>query len=201
MFFIDIFVHFNDKNLKSIMKKLLLFTAVALLGFTATNAQVKLGFGLGYALPVGDISDFTNGGVTGHLELGYGVTENIDVSFLYQGDFLIGANAEGGISFGNIALGSYMVNGRYYFTESGFRPYGSLGFGMTSVGSVEIEEADGVTIEATASESNFSFRPALGFKYGVLNMNAAYLSAGKTGEASVNDISFNIGLLFTFGGQ
>lgn len=185
------------------MKKLLLFTAVALLGLTTTNAQFKLGFGLGYAMPSGDIADFTDGGVSAHLELGYGVTEDIDVSFLYQGDFLVGADADIAgqrVSYGAIALGSYLLNGRYYFTKEGFRPYGSLGLGLTSVGSLEIEE-NGTTAEANASTSNFAIRPALGFKYGVLNMNAAYLSAGKIGETSVSDITINIGLLFTFGGN
>ncbi len=181
------------------MKKLLLFATVAVLGFTVANAQVKLGFGVGYALPSGDIADITDGGLSAHLELGYGVTEDIDVSILYHGEFLVGADVDG-LSYGAIALGSYMVNGRYYFTKEGFRPYGSLGLGITSVGAVELE-GEGETLEAAASESNFSFRPALGFKYGVLNMNVAYLSAGKVGDASVSDITLNIGLLFTFGGN
>lgn len=194
-------MHLNDKNLKSIMKKFLLFTAVTLLGLTATNAQVKLGFGVGYAIPSGDVADFTDGGLSAHFELGYGVTENIDVSFLYSGDFLVGADLnEGGVtgSIGNVAVGTYMVNGRYYFTESGFRPYGSLGLGLASIGAIEV---DGTNAELAASTSNFAFRPALGFKYGVLNVNAAYLSAGKTGDASVSDITLNLGLLFTFGGN
>ncbi len=91
-----------------------------------------------------------------------------------------------------------MVNGRYYFTESGFRPYGSLALGLASIGAIEV---DGTTAELAASTSNFAFRPALGFKYGVLNVNAAYLSAGKTGDTSVSDITVNLGLLFTFGGK
>ncbi|WP_271764856.1 outer membrane beta-barrel protein [Aquimarina algiphila] len=187
------------------MKKFLLFAAIALLGITATNAQVKFGFGVGYAIPTGDIADFTDGGVSAHLELGYGVTENIDVSFLYTGDFLVGSdlNVDTGLgqatgSIGNVAVGAYMLNGRYYFTESKFKPYGSLGLGLATIGAIEV---DGTSAELAASTSNFAFRPALGFKYGVLNMNAAYLSAGKTGDASVNDFTINLGLLFTFGGN
>ncbi len=180
---------------------MLILAVVALLGLTATNAQVKLGLGVGYAIPSGNVADFTDGGISAHFELGYGVTENIDVSFLYTGDFLVGADlAEGAIigSIGNVAVGTYMVNGRYYFTESGFRPYGSLALGLASIGAIEV---DGTAAELAASTSNFAFRPALGFKYGVLNVNAAYLSAGKTGDASVSDIAFNLGLLFTFGGE
>ncbi len=189
------------------MKKLLLFTAVALLGFTSTNAQVKLGFGFGYALPSGDIADFTDGGLSAHFELGYGVTENIDVSILYHGEFLAGGSANFGgtdVSFGAVALGSYMLNGRYFFTDTKFKPYGSLGLGLASIGSVSIETA-GLEGDAAESTSNFAIRPALGFKYGILNMNVAYLSAGKVGEGeaeqSVGDITINLGLLFTFGGE
>ena len=181
------------------MKKILLVAAIAVLGLASANAQVKLGFGVGYAVPSGDVADFTDGGLAAHLELGYGVTENIDVSFLYAGDFLVGADVSDlGASVGNVAVGSYLLNGRYYFTESGFRPYGSLGLGIATIGAIEV---DGTSAELAASTSNFAIRPALGFKYGVLNVNAAYLSAGKTGDASVSDISFNIGLLFTFGGN
>ncbi|AXT58876.1 hypothetical protein D1816_00425 [Aquimarina sp. AD10] len=197
MLFIDILAHLNDKT-KSIMKKFLLFTAIALLSITAANAQVKLGFGVGYAVPSGDAADFLDGGLSAHFELGYGVTERIDISILYQGDFLVGGDLDGA-SVGNLALGSYMLNGRYFFTDTKFKPYGSLGLGLATVGSVEVEIANGGGTVEGDSESNFALRPALGFKYGILNMNAAYLSAGKVNDASISDITLNIGLLFTFG--
>ncbi|WP_108868515.1 outer membrane beta-barrel protein [Aquimarina aquimarini] len=188
------------------MRNFLLLAAVTLLGMTATNAQVKLGFGLGYAIPSGDIADMTDGGFSGNLEIGYGVTEDIDVSLVYQGDFLVGGDLNttaGELSYGAVALGSYLVNGRYYFKKEGFRPYGSLALGLTSVGSVDIETA-GTDVEVIASTSNFAFRPALGFKYGVLNVNATYLNAGKIGsgvnEINVSDFTVNVGLLFTIGG-
>jgi hypothetical protein len=177
------------------MKKLLLVAAIALLGF-GVNAQVRLGFGTGYAIPLGDIADFTDGGITGSFELGYAVTEDIDVSIIAQGDFLAGGDVNGA-SVGAVAISSYLLNGRYYFSEDGFRPYGSLGLGLANVGSVDLEVA-GTTVEGESS-SGFALRPALGFKYGVLNMNLAYLNAGKSGDASVSDFSINIGLLFTIG--
>ncbi|WP_103071343.1 outer membrane beta-barrel protein [Aquimarina sediminis] len=185
------------------MRKILFFAAVALLGLTTTHAQVKLGFGLGYAIPSGDISDFTDGGISGHFELGYGVTEDIDVSVLLHGDFLSSKDV-GAISYQGLALGSLMVNGRYYFKKEGFRPYGSLGIGFAEIGSLEVNTL-GTTVVGTERTTNFSFSPAVGFKYGVLNVNAAYLNAGKIGEgdgkATVSDISLNVGLLFTFGGK
>lgn len=103
-------------------------------------------------------------------------------------------------SYDGVAIGSYLLNGRYFFTEEGFRPYVSLGLGLATVGAVEIEETNS-NGTASASTSNFALRPALGFKYGVLNVNAAYLNAGKSGDYSISDISFNIGLLLTFGGD
>ena len=187
------------------MKKLLFVVAVAFVTFSA-SAQVKLGFGLGYASPMGDIADVTDGGISGHFELGYGITEQIDASIYYQEDFLAGGSTSIGsetAEFGAVAIGTYMLNGRYFFTDSKFKPYGSLGLGLASIGSIEIEGSDNGVEDADAAEStsNFAFRPAIGFKYGVLNMNLAYLNAGKVGDGSVSDLTFNIGLLFTFGGN
>ncbi|TYP72180.1 outer membrane beta-barrel protein [Aquimarina intermedia] len=185
------------------MKKFLLFVGIAMLSFASANAQVKFGFGLGYASPMGDASDFLDGGISAHLEVGYGVTEDIDVSFLYQGDFLVGADIAND-SYGNLTIGSYLVNTRYFFKKEGFRPYASLGLGMANVGGVELEASNNNSeLELkTDSKSNFGIRPALGFKYKVLNFNVAYLSAGKTDlDQSVGDLTVNIGLLFTFGGN
>ena len=188
------------------MKKTILCIAVSLLGFVAANAQVKLGFGLGYAIPSGDIKDFLDGGVSFNLEAGYGVTEDIDVSLSYQADLLVGIDQGGGSSFGNLTIGSILANGRYFFIKEKFRPYASLGIGIASIGALEVETDTALfsgSITAAESTSNFAIRPAIGFKYGVLNVNAAYLSAGKIDsiDTSVGDISFNIGLLFTIGGN
>ena len=71
-----------------------------------------------------------------------------------------------------------------------------IGFANVKQGSFKVEggrEISGV------SESNFAVRPSLGFKLGPLNVNAAYLNAGKLGEASVADITFNIGTIFSIG--
>jgi len=194
------------------MKNIIFILTILLFGLTTTTAQVKrLGLGFGYALPSGDIADITAGGLAAHFEVGYAVTRSIDVSLFYSGEFLAGGSRDIGagttVDYRAVAIGSYMLNGRYYFAEDGFRPYASLGLGLSSIGAVEIEVQGGGVEGADTSESvsNFAFRPALGFKYGVLNMNVAYLSAGKTGEgeaeASVSDITINLGLLFSIGGN
>lgn len=182
------------------MKKLLLL--ITMFAFTLTaSAQFKAGFGLGYAFPSGDVADVADGGISGNLEVAYGINETIDVGILYQGDFLVGAN-ESGFEFENITISSFLANFRYYLSESKFKPYASLGLGMAKVTQDGFSASeDGFDFEVEGvDESNFAIRPALGFKYGILNMNVAYLSAGKVGDASVGDISINAGLLFTFGG-
>ncbi|PKV51984.1 outer membrane protein with beta-barrel domain [Aquimarina sp. MAR_2010_214] len=188
------------------MKKILLFTAVALLGLTATHAQVKFGFGVGYAVPSGDVADITDGGFSGYLELGYGITENIDVSLLYQGDLLLGEDLNNiGYEIGNVFISSFIANGRYFLNDDGFRPYVGFGMGLASVSQANYALGDGNALGGFDTETNFVVRPSLGFKYGILNINAAYLNAGKIGEGdeknTVSDFSFNVGLLFTFGGK
>lgn len=189
------------------MRKVLFFAAIVLFSFTKANGQFRVGFGLGYAIPSGDIADFTDGGISFGLEGAYAVTEKIDVGLLLQFDGLIGADIEGTeTSAGAVAIGSYMANGRYYFTEEGFRPYFGLGLGLATVSQAGSEvsiSAGGATVTATTAdvnESGLGLRPALGFKYGVLHMNVAYLSAGKINDTSVADMSINLGLLFSFGG-
>ena len=187
------------------MKKLLLL--ITMFAFTLTaSAQFKAGFGLGYAFPSGDIADIAGGGISGNLEVAYGINETIDIGILYQGDFLVGVSGdETNAEFENTTISSFLANFRYYLSENKFKPYASLGLGMAKVSQDAITGSGaGIGYEGGIDKSNLAIRPALGFKYGILNMNVAYLTAGKVGEgeaeASVGDISINLGLLFTFGG-
>ncbi len=191
---------------KSIMKKLLLFTVVILFGVTTMNAQVKFGFGLGYVIPSGDASNFLDGGFSGNLEVGYGVNDAIDVSLIYQGDLLIGKDLNNdGFDIGNVYMGSILVNGRYFFKNDGFRPYAGLGLGVTSISQTSYALSGIGTVEGFDTTTNLAIRPSLGFKYGILNVNAVYINAGKVGEGnaedSIGNFTINAGLLFTFGGK
>ncbi|WP_340076557.1 outer membrane beta-barrel protein [Leptobacterium sp. I13] len=176
------------------MKKLLFLAVMIAFGATSANAQFKAGFGLGYAFPTGDITDFADGGISGYGEIGYGINENFDISLLYQGDFLIGADVSGG-SLENITMSSFLANARYFFGVTKFKPYVGLGLGFTDISQDDLAGFSGSGVD----ESNFGIRPSVGFKYGVLNVNAAYLSAGKIEDTTVSDFTINVGLLFTFG--
>ncbi len=191
------------------MKKLL-FCVVLFLGVTTlSNAQIRLGLGLGYAMPTGDITDNVKGGLSVNAEAGYGITDHLDLSVMYQGDFLV-ADEVNGVELGKATLSSVLVNGRFYIVNKVFKPYVSLGLGMTHVklgsfvgrGGVDIEEQ---TVDPSIGErtdvsgSNFALRPGVGFKVGSLNVSASYLNAGKIEDLSVGDVTFTIGTIFSIG--
>lgn len=179
------------------MKKVMMILVVGVMTTVAANAQVKLGFGIGYANPLGDISDVSEGGVAAYGELGYGFSDSFDVSLLYQGDFLASGSEEN-VSLEAITISNVMVNARYFIAITKFKPYVGLGVGLANVNQGSITSGN-VTLDGV-DESNFALRPSLGFKYGVLNVHAAYLNAGKIEDATISDFSINLGLLFTFGG-
>jgi len=179
------------------MKKTLLIFVIGLLSVYTSQAQVRLGLGVGYAVPSGDIADGVKGGLAVNAEAGYGITDHIDLSLMYQGDFLV-ADEINGQELGAITLSSVLANGRFYLLEHIFKPYVGLGLGLTNAKRGSFTIAGDLESEEV-SESNFALRPTVGFKLGSLHVSAAYLSAGKLAEASVADITFNIGMLFSIG--
>ncbi|MFC5044363.1 hypothetical protein ACFSTE_14455 [Aquimarina hainanensis] len=183
------------------MKKTWIIIIISLLSFTTSQAQIKAGFGVGFVSPSGDLADIAEGGLTITAEAGYGVLKQLDVSLLYQLD-IFAEEKLGGVNLATVKMGTVLANARYYFREDGFQPYVGLGIGLASIkqGDYSIV-SNGINVNVTGfDESNFAFRPALGFKYGILNVHTAYLNAGKVEESTVGDLTFNIGLLFTFGG-
>ncbi|WP_411029873.1 hypothetical protein [Spongiimicrobium sp. 3-5] len=195
------------------MKKLVLFAALVFLGSVATYGQFKVGFGLGYITPTTEINDVLDSGISGQLELGYGVTDNLDVSLLLMLHRLRGGDVLSPFSsFAEIEdlydlsyldgdMASAMIQGRYYLTKSKskFKFYVGLGLGVTQILSLGYKSGN-TYIPLTYTATNFSFRPMVGFTYGVLNVNLAYLHAGAIGPSrmrqSVGGLSLNVGLLF-----
>ena len=104
------------------------------------------------------------------------------------------------------AVGSWTLNGKYYFGTNGFRPYAGVGLGLFSLAAVSVSSTAG-EVEAG---STFGFYPRLGFDAGHFNFNIDYNIIGDTqvsissggGEASIKNsyIGFRIGA-FIGGGK
>jgi len=170
------------------MKKLLLLVVFfAVTGLVAVNAQdykpFRVGLGLGYASPAGDGA---KGGVLLYLEPSYRVTDAIAVGLKAEAAIMfrgttITQNGQSYAGSGSVSgAGSYTLNGIYYFTPSGFRPYAGVGLGIYSIASASVSFAgNGNTQTSSQSEtvsggSKFGFYPRVGFDAGHFTMNIEY---------------------------
>ena len=152
------------------MKKLLFIAVLAVTYFTA-NAQdfkpVKVGLGLGYASPAGEGSKV---GVLIYLEPAYRIKDEILVGLRIE-SALMGRSVDGVDSDVSIsANGSYSLFGQYYFSNSNFRPFAGLGFGLFSLGSVELGSDSG----EVSGGSKIGAFPRVGFNLGGFNFSIDY---------------------------
>ncbi|MDW3209141.1 MAG: outer membrane beta-barrel protein [Reichenbachiella sp.] len=182
------------------MKKTLAIILLALGVSTVSMAQdykpFQLYFGLGFASPgaggVGVLVDF---------EPSYRINDQIAVGFRLESaamakEVTVGVDSE--IS----AVGSYTLNGRYYFGDSNFRPYVGAGFGLYSLGTVEAD-IDGGDVEADFG-TKFGFYPRIGFDFGHFNMNLDYNLIPKYDENGADVKNSYLGIrigFFLFGGK
>jgi len=71
-------------------------------------------------------------------------------------------------------VGSYTINGQYYFSNNTFRPFVGVGLGMftTAAASADISGLGSVSI--SASTTLFGFYPRVGFDLGHFNFSIDY---------------------------
>jgi len=176
------------------ISKLLVVAALSLLVGGVANAQVSVGIAPGIQIPLGDFGDAVNLGFGGSVSGEYLVTENIGVG-LGLGYYSFGSDMDGfSASIMPIAL-----NGKYYFTTEGFKPYGGLDLGYYILGAKV--EAFGMSV--STSEGYIGLAPVLGFQYGfsdalALDVNAKYNLIFSEGS-STSTLGLNVGIVYSFG--
>lgn len=175
------------------MKKSLLF--VVLLGAIAftTHAQefkkFKGGIGLGYASAFGDGA---SGGVLFYLEPAYRVSDQLAVGLRLESALIVRGITNYNSSTADLdisAIGSYTVNGQYYFSNNTFRPFAGLGFGLYSLAAISVEDAgnNGGTVEAIEAASKFGFYTRVGFDAGHFTLQLEYNLIPKS-TSTVNNV-------------
>lgn len=170
------------------MKKLFsLIAFFAVLGTVSVKAQdykpFRVGLGLGYAAPAGDGA---KGGVLFYLEPSYRVMDKLAVGLKAEWAVMVRgasytANGQSYAYNGSAsAAGSYTLNGQWYFTDSGFRPFAGLGFGIYQLASASVSGfGNGNTqvtnqSDAVSAGTKFGFYPRVGFDAGHFTMNIEY---------------------------
>lgn len=156
------------------------FTSVlcfVLLASVTVKAQefkkFRLATGLGYAIPGGEGA---GGGILYDFEPGYRVSDALCVSLRWEGAVVVrGLSASvNDYNASAAGIGSYTLNGIYYFSNNKFRPYAGFGVGIFNLSSVSSGSVD------VAAESKIGFYPRLGFDLGHFNVNIDYNIVGPT---------------------
>jgi opacity protein-like surface antigen len=154
------------------MKKLLTIFCLVLLVASTVNAQefkkFRWGLGGGYAIPSGKGA---KGGVCFYSEPGYRISDQILANLRMEWAVVArGLTEDLGVELDVAAIGSWTLNGQYYFNNNGFRPFAGLGFGIYSLKAATINNTD---VGATAT-SKFGFYPRVGFDAGHFTLAIDY---------------------------
>src|SRR6476660_7720879 len=113
------------------MKKITSVLCFVLFVAVAANAQefkkFRVGVGAGYAKAGGSGG---GGGVMFAVEPGYRVMDNLLVNLRWESAAVIrGTVNDTGADFDVAGIGSYTLNGQYFFSNNNFRPFAGVGFG------------------------------------------------------------------------
>jgi Outer membrane protein beta-barrel domain len=185
------------------MKKISVILCLVIVAASASYAQeykkFRVGLGLGYALASGNGG---SGGILIALEPSYRIQDNLSVGLKLETALLTRGFSTAiptGSSIDVAAIGSYTVNGQYYFGEGSFRPFVGAGLGIYSLAKITVTSTN-QTKSDVAAESKFGFYPRVGFDYGHFNISIDYNLVPATtvtgGEFNNNYFGIRIGAYF-----
>lgn len=176
------------------MKKLAFLALVAFLATPfVSKAQeykkFKVGLGLGYAMPGGAGA---KGGVLVYTEPAYRINDKLQAGLRLEAAVIVSGGSGGGSAS---ALGSYTLNGQYYFSNNNFRPFAGLGLGLFDVASGAA--MDNGTLKAGGG-TVFGFYPRVGFDLGHFTMTLDYNIVTAKSPIKANYLGVRMG--FNIGG-
>lgn len=168
------------------MKKL--FSVLFLIGLlvSVSTAQSKFGIRIdgGVALPNGDFGDLYKTGFGGTAALSYELSESVELSantgylnFSFNDDYLnnllkeLGSNITVDVD-APLSIIPLMIGGRYYFSQSDFKPYAGalLGVHILSISAQSVimgyQKFD---IQKEATETKMAWGVGIGFLYKIGN--------------------------------
>lgn len=154
------------------MKKIILLAAFAF-AFSASEAQdykkFKVGIGVGYGVP-----NEGSGGVILYLEPMYRISDQLAAGLRIESAAFLGKPISGTpYTTSAYGVGSYTLNGQYYFSNNNFRPFVGAGFGMYTLAAASAD-IGGTSVSLNASSTVFGFYPRVGFDFGHFNLSIDY---------------------------
>ncbi len=187
------------------MKKALPLFLFIILACASLTAQNKFGIGVEgtYISPTGDFSDVYNSGFGGSASLTYNVSDNIQLSLSagysqlsFNNDHFNQMLRDFYSSYGttptvnvnsNLKIIPVMLGGKYFFTNTAFKPYAALDLGVHIVSaSASSVQVNGQTINAVASQSKAA--TAWGVGAGFMYQVARGISIDVNGKINGNNL-------------
>ena len=180
------------KRISTVMLLIVLTTAAAV---AQEYKAFRVGIGLGYANASGKGA---KGGVLWALEPGYRVNDQILANLRIEGAVIgRGYADETSASVDVAALGSYSLNGQYYFNNNNFRPYVGAGFGLFSLASASVSAGTtGGSSTVVAAANKIGFYPRVGFDVGHFTLNIDYNIVPETEGIKNSYLGIRIGGFF-----
>lgn len=182
------------------MKKLILSVVCAVVVACTTSAQVRMGINLNMGFPVGDLSTGVGVGVGGAISGLYDFNSHFSAGL--QTGFLNFAETDNqGLTLSAIPV---VAVGKYYFSESKFKPYVGTDFGLYFLkakmnGSYNFGSFGTYHVSMSGTETELGMAPTVGFEYFLsdkvaLDVNAKYTNIF-TSDSSIAYMGLNIGFI------
>ncbi len=183
--------------MKRISTVLLLMIVTAAAAIAQEYKSFRVGTGLGYAMASGKGA---KGGVLFYLEPGYRVNDQILANLRMEGAVVGRGYVNESTSTASVsvaALGSYTLNGQYYFNNNNFRPFAGLGFGLYSLAAASVTAGTtGGSSTAVAAANKIGFYPRVGFDAGHFTLSLDYNLVPETSGIKNSYIGIRFGGFF-----
>ena len=183
---------------------ILLAAIVALTSLATAQSKYFGGVNADVYLPSGTFGDIAGTGFGGSVTFGKPINENIS-AYVNAGYIMWGKKTVGvpGYSYSySYHMIPIKVGGKYFFGKGGFKPYGMLEVGYSSLGVKTEWESTyyGTTYSysGTASETRFGFAPGAGFEYPIGEKMALDVNVRYELISDFNNIAFRAGLKMGF---
>ena len=161
--------YLNHMKMKKAFVLMVLVAVFSTDSFSQDFKKFKVGIGLGYGVP-----SEGSGGILLYLEPMYRIQDQLSVGLRIESAAFLGKPISGTpyitSAFG---VGSYTVNGQYYFGNSTFRPFVGAGLGMYILAAASTDIA-GTSVNIQAAATVFGFYPRVGFDLGHFNFSIDY---------------------------
>ncbi|MCC7231698.1 MAG: outer membrane beta-barrel protein [Bacteroidia bacterium] len=187
--------------MKKIVLNVLVLSAVCLLGTTPAFSQSgRFSIGLEGAFPTGDFGDAAGTGFGASVRYEHPVSDNIALTGTV-GYITFGSKTESVPGFEYKFTWSMIpvqVGAKYYFSEmmNGF--YGAVELGIHASSAKSTVTIMGTEVSNTASSSDFSYAPEIGYHLANIDIGARYQMISTTGSTSSY---FGIRAAYVFGGK